>query len=306
VAPAVAALDEAAREWTGLGADLPPTRVRVVSRVGWTEANLVGLRGALAPLSRQVSNPAVAGGMLSVQIGALLGVLSAKVLGQYILPLGGPGQAQLVLVGPNVVDLSERYGALAADVRKTILLHELTHRLQFDSVSWLGDHLRGILARYLAASRLDARALVEALGRIPDVLRDLREEHHVAPLLELVLTEQQRAIVEEAQALMTLLEGHGNATMFGAAGGYVRDPDTVRTALDRRRSDVIGRVLGAAAGLDMKRRQYSEGEAFVRAVVERVGIGGFNRVWTSPDALPTLEEIGRPERWVARVHAHAG
>ena len=28
---------------------------------------------------------------------------------------------------------------------------------------------------------------------------------------------------------------------------------------------------------------------------------GFNRVWTSPEQLPSLEEIGTPLAWVERV-----
>jgi coenzyme F420 biosynthesis associated uncharacterized protein len=251
----VPVLDEVARAWTRLGTELPPTNVRVVSRLGWVEANLRGLRGALVPLSGKVTNETVTGAALSVQLGVLLGLLSTKVLGQYVLPLGGPGQAQLVVVGPNLVDLTERHGALASDVRRIILLHELTHRLQFDAVPWLGDHLRGLLERYLEASRLDVTALVEAIGRLPDVVRALREEHHVAPLLRLVLTDEQRVIVEEAQALMTLLEGHGNAAMYGAADGAVRDPDRVRDALERRRTAVRGKVLRAVAGHQMNRRE---------------------------------------------------
>ncbi|GHI15685.1 hypothetical protein Scinn_51480 [Streptomyces virginiae] len=40
----------------------------------------------------------------------------------------------------------------------------------------------------------------------------------------------------------------------------------------------------------------------MRAVVGQVGMEGFNRVWTSPNTLPTKAEIDRPADWVARVH----
>lgn len=32
----------------------------------------------------------------------------------------------------------------------------------------------------------------------------------------------------------------------------------------------------------------------MRAVVDEVGMDGFNRVWTSPNTLPTKAEIARP------------
>jgi uncharacterized protein (DUF2342 family) len=54
--------------------------------------------------------------------------------------------------------------------------------------------------------------------------------------------------------------------------------------------------------LEAKMRQYADGAVFVRAVVDRVGIDGFNAVWTSPQTLPTAAEMADPQAWVARVH----
>jgi uncharacterized protein (DUF2342 family) len=36
-------------------------------------------------------------------------------------------------------------------------------------------------------------------------------------------------------------------------------------------------------------------------VVEEAGMAGFNKVWTSPETLPTREEITNPAAWLARV-----
>lgn len=300
--------DRAARAWTGLGAGLPPTRVRVVSREGWVRANLVGLRGALDPLSEKLASRTgptlqpLTSRAIAIQLGSLLGLLSTKVLGQFVLPLGGAGQGQMVLVGPNLLELPERFGLLADDVRRTVLLHELAHRLQFDGVDWLGGHLRGLLTRYLEAAKLEPGALLDVLARLPDALRQVREEQSITPLLTAALNDEQRAIVEEAQALMSLLEGHGNATMYAAAEGYVRDPAAVRDALEERRTDLVGRLLTAVAGLDMKKRQYREGEAFVRTVVDEVGTDGLNHAFEDPAKLPSASEIARPGEWLQRVH----
>ena len=57
--------------------------------------------------------------------------------------------------------------------------------------------------------------------------------------------------------------------------------------------------------MDAKLRQYSHGQTFVAAVVDQVGVAGFNRIWESPQTLPTLAEISEPGRWVARVHGLA-
>ena len=54
-------------------------------------------------------------------------------------------------------------------------------------------------------------------------------------------------------------------------------------------------------GIEVKLRQYAEGRRFVQAVVERVGMAGFNRIWQSPLTLPRLSELTDPAAWVARV-----
>jgi uncharacterized protein (DUF2342 family) len=53
----------------------------------------------------------------------------------------------------------------------------------------------------------------------------------------------------------------------------------------------------------MKLEQYRLGERFADAVARRRGMEGLNRVWETPDNLPTLTEIRDPGLWLARVDA---
>ena len=297
-------IDAAARTWTGLGADLPPTEAAVVGRIGWVRLNLAALRGAFDPLAERLSDRRItrARRVLGAQLGAVFGLLSSKVIGQYILPLGGPGGGQLVVVGPNLLDLAQANGAIADDIRRSVLLHEVTHRLQFDGTDWMGEHLRDLLGRYLAGTRIDPGALVELAGRLPSAMLKAKQTGTFEPLVKALLTPEQVAVMEEAQGLMSLLEGHGNAAMHLGAAGVVNDPDGVAEAIERRRgSDVTTRILVAVAGLELKQRQYTEGEAFVRAVVEDGGVARLNRAFETPEHLPTLAEIGDPEQWLGRV-----
>jgi uncharacterized protein (DUF2342 family) len=59
----------------------------------------------------------------------------------------------------------------------------------------------------------------------------------------------------------------------------------------------IRRVLG----IDLKMKQYAEGSRFVKTVVDSVGMERFNKVWTSPETLPTRAELATPVDWLARV-----
>ena len=297
-------IDAAARSWSHLGADLPPVEAAVVGRTGWVRVNLTAMRGIFEPVRERLERRVGAKKVLGVQIGALFGLLSAKVLGQYVLPLGGPGGGQLVIVGPNVLDLAERHGPLATDIRRAVVLHEVTHRLQFEDNPWLGNHLRDLVDRYLAHARESGLAFAEVAPRIPELVEQVRDTGSIEPLLGAVLTEEQVEVVSEAQGLMSLLEGHGNTAMFSAAPpDLIVDPEGVRQALANRRSDVTSKVLTAVAGLEMKRRQYREGEEFVREVIDLGGVDGLNRAFVSSENLPGASEVSDPQGWLDRVQS---
>ncbi|MBB0247254.1 coenzyme F420 biosynthesis-associated protein, partial [Streptomyces alkaliphilus] len=128
-------------------------------------------------------------------------------------------------------------------------------------------------------------------------------------LMELVQTPRQREILDRLTAVMSLLEGHADYVMDGVGPQVVPSVAEIREKFAQRRRTGAGRldrVLRRMLGMDAKLRQYRDGERFVRTVVDEVGMAGFNRVWTSPNTLPTRSEITRPEEWVARVRPAAG
>jgi uncharacterized protein (DUF2342 family) len=54
--------------------------------------------------------------------------------------------------------------------------------------------------------------------------------------------------------------------------------------------------------VEAKVRQYAVGSAFTKHVVLAVGMDGFNKVWESPEMVPTRAELAKPGDWLRRVH----
>lgn len=308
--------DGVARVSTGLGEGLPPARVRVLGRRAWIEANLASLAWLTDPMADrllgQTVNRALATRALALQLGVVFGYLATKVLGQYELFLpGGVEPGRLTLVGPNLLELERNLlveSALdAEEFRFGVILHELAHRLQFEAVPWLRPELRAVLDEYLGETSLDPDRLRDVAANVGKLLRDPGALTDPQRLLALVLSPRQQELVERAQTLMSLLEGHGNAVMDWGAGlaaeraGIELDPTRVRTILNRRRSNPADQLLRRALGLSMKAQQYQKGEAFILSVVERYGRERFNRVWERPEHVPTTAELEEPERWARRV-----
>jgi len=298
------------RELTGLGSGLPLLPGEVVDRPGWVRAAASGLDAltgkALKAMPANPLSPVLAGSA-GVQTGVVLAFLASRVLGQYD-PFGGPDQAgRLLLVAPNVVTVQQALGVPGRDFRMWVCLHESTHRLQFTAVNWLRDYFADEVERLIGGlTGDDADGLSDLLGRLPDALREARRSKAdgLLALGRLLRSPQQRAVFDRLLALSTLLEGHADYVMDAVGPVVVPTVGTIRARFTERRKGggVLDRVLRALLGVDAKMRQYAQGAAFTRQVVDQVGMAGFNAVWTSPNTLPTRPEIADPAAWVRRVH----
>jgi coenzyme F420 biosynthesis associated uncharacterized protein len=300
---------------TGLVAE-PGEDVLVVDRSGWANANIGAFRTLLAPavaeaVAKRDKQPSpvvtsVGRRVTGAELGSLLAFLSSRVLGQFDV-FADPsatqsGHGRLLLVAPNVVHVERELEVDRSDFRLWVCLHEETHRVQFAANPWLRDHMvdrtRALVGDLLGEPGALLDRLTAAVRRMPEVVRG--EE---AGLLDLIQTPQQRRALAELTALMSLLEGHADVVMDDVGPQVVRSVDEIRRKFNVRRTGRSGldRLLRRLLGLEAKMRQYADGAAFVRGVVDRVGMEGFNRVWTSPETLPKPEEITDPPAWVRRV-----
>jgi putative hydrolase len=154
---------------------------------------------------------------------------------------------------------------------------------------------------YLRSVDLDARKLLETFRRALDEARRAGGWRELG-ILFLLMTPEQRSTFRRMQAVMSLLEGHGNYVMDALAPGRVREAERMRRVLQERRRALMGeRVLQRAIGFEAKLRQYDLGERFVASVVRQAGMERFNRIWEREENLPTLHEVRRPDAWVERV-----
>lgn len=247
----------------------------------------------------------------------LLSFLASRVLGQYEtfapvsreLPGSTAGGGRLLLVAPNIVHVERELDVTPHDFRLWVCLHEETHRTQFTAVPWLRDHLEGEIQTFLGATEVDPMTVLERLREAAQSFAGARPDAERGDegrsLVEIVQTPEQREVLGRLTAVMSLLEGHADFVMDGVGPQVVPSVAEIREKFQQRRASGAGRLdaaLRKVLGLDAKLRQYRDGERFVRAVVGQVGMDGFNRVWTSPNTLPTKAEIARPADWVARVH----
>ncbi|MCU1374468.1 MAG: Coenzyme biosynthesis-associated protein [Actinomycetia bacterium] len=299
-------------EETGLVSASGPARVRVTDRAGWVHANIGSMRRMLSPLTTKVAekttSPTVLGitrRVTAVELGALLGWMSTRVLGQYDLLLvedEHPEDQDLVYyVGPNVLSLEKRFGFPPREFRLWLALHEVTHRAQFTGVPWLRPYFLSQVDGILG--ELDPGRMVEGLRRAVDEVRAGRNPLDDGGLPALFATPEQREVLDRIGGLMSLLEGHGDVTMDRAGADRIPSAERFSRVLRARRANRPGpaKLVQKLVGLEAKMKQYELGEHFIAEVEAVGGPQLLARVWEGADRLPTMAEIREPAAWLHRV-----
>ncbi|MFZ0665001.1 MAG: zinc-dependent metalloprotease [Acidimicrobiales bacterium] len=306
---------------TGLEPRTGPPRGVVVDRADWVRANLRSFRRLLAPLldkfeGAQMPGPlsSVSGAVTGTQLGLVIGWMSTRVLGQYDIlfaeesnstddPTSTDGGDVVSYVGTNIAGLERRHGFPPEQFRLWIALHEVTHRCQFTGVPWLHDYFLGLVEEGLSGMTPDPKRFAESARRAVDEIRAGRNPLEQSGLIGLVAPPEQLATIGKIQALMSLLEGHGDITMNRAGEDLLPEADRfARVLRDRRkRGGPAARFMQQLIGMDAKLRQYEQGERFIETVEATGGRELMARVWEAPDNLPSLDEIRDPSVWIARM-----
>jgi uncharacterized protein (DUF2342 family) len=338
-------------DYSGLELPSELPALEAVDRSTWIAANLKSMRPLLGELTGSASGLAsrsgplagplrsASGFFLGAQVGALTGVLSQRVLGQYDLALLDPTVApRLLLLAPNLALTARELSVDRDELVLWVTIHEITHAVQFSGAPWLREYLGGMLKELIAGLRVTIAGDEETgeaedgangkgsrngasgapkngsatpssgrdwLPSLPDPaeLREMVERARRGELLRLTLGEDRWQLVERMQAVMSLIEGHAEHTMDAIGAEVLPSLPRLRSALNHRRASkgLPWRVLERLLGLELKMRQYEVGRRFCDAVVDEGGPPALARAWSGPEALPSTAELAEPSLWLARM-----
>lgn len=271
------------------GATMPP--FVALDRAGWLDVNVGIIRRAVDPVLEQGRLPnslllQMGRTGLDLYIGNLLAFLGRRVLGQFDPQLLGSeplDTAGLYLVESNVEDWGRRADLPGDDLRRWLILHEMTHAWQFAAHPWLRAYMEDALRAVLAGSK-DSSPLARVAAFAG------------------VLPAQWR-VMRKLQGTMSLIEGYSNLVMNRLGRELLPGFDRLEQAYAERSSgkSLIEVVVWRLTGLELKLQQYKQGEAFCQAVYDRYGLEVLNLAWEGPEGMPSLEELSRPDKWFERV-----
>jgi coenzyme F420 biosynthesis associated uncharacterized protein len=272
------------------GASIP--EFAALDRVGWLDLNLGILRRMIDPILEKgrvpnslVVNAGRAG--LNHYVAFLLAFLGRRVLGQYDPQLLGAepiGTEGLYLVETNVEEWGRRADLSGEDLRRWLILHEMTHAWQFAAHPWLRGHMEDSM-----------RVLLESATRTASPAARAAAFAGVLPA--------QWRVMRQVQGTMSYIEGYSNLVMNELGRRLLPGFDQLEAAYQARGQSrsVVEILIWRLTGLDLKLQQYKRGEAFAKAVYDAYGMNVLNRAWEGPDAMPRIDELGDHRRWYRRV-----
>jgi len=305
--------------YSGLSAPeaLPP--LEVVDRPSWIAANLKNMRPVLEPLAKRgltvtatkgMETPvargmrAASGLLLGAQVGALAGVLSQRVLGQYDIELLNPApNPRLLLVAPNLAQTARNLHVDREQLTSWVAIHEVTHAVQFSGASWLQGHLAALMRDLLERMQVSVSAGDVLGGLRTGDMRPLVSRLRRGEVMRITLGEARWSIVQRIQSVMSLIEGHAEHVMDVVGAELLPSLPRLREAMTKRRQGrgMPWRVLERLMGLELKMRQYEVGRKFCDAVVEARGPEMLAHAFSAPAALPSGPELEQPRLWLTRV-----
>jgi coenzyme F420 biosynthesis associated uncharacterized protein len=272
------------------GVELP--RFEALDREGWLELNLGILRRVVDPVlekGRLPNSLVVEFGRTSLDhyMAFMLAFLGRRVLGQYdpqllgVEPIDGAG---LYLIETNVEEWGRKADLPGQDLRRWLILHEMTHAWQFAAHPWLRGHMEKSM-----------RVLLETVTERASPAVRIAAFAGVLPA--------QWRVMRQVQGTMSLIEGYSNLVMNELGAKLLPGFAQLEEAYRGRSSNksMLDQLVWKFTGLDLKLQQYRQGEAFAKAVYDAHGMKALNVAWEGPEQMPTLSELGNPEAWYRRV-----
>jgi coenzyme F420 biosynthesis associated uncharacterized protein len=190
----------------------------------------------------------------------------------------------LYLVETNVEEWGGRAELPGEDLRRWLILHEMTHAWQFAAHPWLKDYMESSM-RLLLESATKAGPAATRVAAFAGVLP------------------AQWRVMRQMQGTMSFVEGYSNLVMNELGSKTLAGFDRLEEAYHARgRSrSVVEILIWRLTGLDLKLQQYQKGEAFAKAIHDAYGMDVLNRAWNGANSMPNLDELADPERWYRRI-----
>lgn len=250
---------------------------------------------------------AVGGTLFAMQLGQVVGQLSAEVVsgGDIGIPLLGDGEA--ALLPQNVAAFGEGLDIPADQVPLYLAVRELAHARLFRHARWLRLQVVTAITEFAHGISIDTSRLQDLAESFdpanPESLRDALASGALIP----PKSDVQEAALARLETMLALIEGWVDVVTAQATARLPKSDAIAETVRRRRASGGPAEsAFQTLVGLELRPRRLREATAMWQAVTDAVGSAERDALWGHPDLLPSSEDIDDPGRLVERLRESHG
>jgi putative hydrolase len=269
----------------------------------WAEKNLELYGSLVEPFAGSITVEAapmlaqLAPAMIGLQVGSLVGSLSAWVVAGFDAGLPPDHVGPLTLIVPNIRALDVD-GVDAREVRLWVVANEVAFRAVCE-VPWVHDRLADLVADYAAATRIDPTKLSGLMiggGDPSEIERAIADAGGIDALIG---GEEAAAPRAELEAFLGTLTGCARLLARRAVGEIAPHFDRIGAVRDLERESVAETLPIGVGPVPPEATQ--AGDEFNQEVERRYGDDALSTLWADPSRMPTAAELRDPTSWAARV-----
>jgi putative hydrolase len=248
--------------------------------------------GELAPMMAQLA-PA----MIGLQVGSLVGSLSAWAVAGFDAGLPPDQTGPVTLIVPNIQALQvprvdER------EVRLWVTANEVAFRAVCD-IAWVRDRVADLINDYASAAQIDPTKLSGLMLGGTDPTEIERAIEEAGGLEGLIGGEEAEAPRAELEAFLGALTGCARLLARRAITGMAPNFDQISAERDRERESIADAPTIGIGPVPPEATQ--AGDEFNQEVERRYGDDALATLWSDPSRMPTAAELRDPTSWAARV-----
>ena len=248
--------------------------------------------GELAPMMAQLA-PA----MIGLQVGSLVGSLSAWAVAGFDAGLPPDQTGPLTLIVPNIQALQVP-GVDEREVRLWVTANEVAFRSVCD-IAWVRDRVADLVSDYASAAQIDPTKLSGLMLGGTDPTEIERAIEEAGGLEGLIGGEEAEAPRAELEAFLGALTGCARLLARRAIAEMAPNFDQISAQRDRERESIAEAPTIGIGPVPPEATQ--AGDEFNQEVERRYGDDALATLWSDPSRMPTAAELRDPTSWAARV-----
>jgi len=263
----------------------------------------------MAGIFSQMSNAmrAFGGVIFATQLGETIKTTAGSVTGgaDIGIPLLVKNRPALIAINCNA--WGAELGIPEAELRYYLALREVAGARLFNNVPWLREYITAAIKSYSAGIKVNVEKIQEGMSGITgasglDGIGTSPEALNEAIANGLFTTDEtpsQKNALHRLETIAALIEGWIDEVSASAALEHLPSLPALRESARRGRATggPMQKAFAALIGLEISPRASRDAATFFNYVATNESISQRDELWSSPELLPTIEEISNPSEF---------